>query len=521
MISALREKEWKPRFVWELKEVFWLYLFLAFLIFALLNTPNSIWDPENRKLVVTIGAIGIWRYSWWLLNLIRALIYQYVDFPRLREKADSLWESGWRPPGIHIMIVTYNEDPYTTNKVFSSLIRETRRIGVPATVYMGTATDWDEEEVTRIVDHYAGDIDFKVIFIRQAQPGKRRQIGGALRALSRNGVRGDMPVLFMDGDTILSPGCLEKCLPLFPLNPRVDALTVHGKAFVFGSRLFQEWYDLRFAQRNLMMHSHALSRKVMTLTGRMSMFRASKIVTEEFISRIESDHLKTWLWGKFSFLSGDDKSTWFCLLKDGSQMLYVPDTIVWTIERIDGRLMPRIWQNLLRWSGNMLRNNGRAIALGPQRTGAFIWWVLIDQRLSMWTSMISPLALITAGFFISPAAFYMFVIWILVTRFMLSLALFHFHGRIRMTFPFILYPNQVIGAIVKIYISFRLPLQRWSNRGIETAASGGGLNSRLRWLMARYITALYVSLLFVFILLYMNILQPPTMESLRVMLNLQ
>jgi len=33
------------------------------------------------------------------------------------------------------------------------------------------------------------------------------------------------------------------------------------------------------------------------------------VVEEEFIKAVEADYLDHWLWGRFRFLSGDDKST--------------------------------------------------------------------------------------------------------------------------------------------------------------------------------------------------------------------
>jgi len=58
------------------------------------------------------------------------------------------------------------------------------------------------------------------------------------------------------------------------------------------------------------MQSHALSGRVLTLTGRMSVFRGEHLTKIDFIRLVEADCLDHWLWGRFRFLSGDDKSTW-------------------------------------------------------------------------------------------------------------------------------------------------------------------------------------------------------------------
>ena len=95
---------------------------------------------------------------------------------------------------------------------------------------------------------------------------------------------------------------------------------------------------------------------MLTLTGRFSFFRAEHIITHEFIRLQEADFLNHWLWGTFRFLSGDDKSTWYTLLKHGVKMTYVPDASGTTIEVVEGSGTKRMVENLRRWSGNMLRN---------------------------------------------------------------------------------------------------------------------------------------------------------------------
>ncbi len=163
----------------------------------------------------------------------------------------------------------------------------------------------------------------------------------------------------------------------------MQALTTHEQAEVLnGPPWMTKWLAMRFAQRDLAMRSHALSNRVLTLTGRMSIFRGTHLLEPAFCEIIEQDHLDHWLWGTFRFLSGDDKSTWYYLLKARATLFYIPDATTITIENITGSAIDRMKENLKRWSGNTLRNGQRAIALGPRTTGFFIWWCLIDQRIA-------------------------------------------------------------------------------------------------------------------------------------------
>lgn len=196
-------------------------------------------------------------------------------------------------------------------------------------------------------------------------------------------------------------------------------------------------------------------------------------------------------------------------------MMYVPDALVWTVDVVEGDPFERSIQNLLRWSGNMLRNGSRAIALGPRRVGFFIWWCIVDQRIAMWTSLCGPLAMISAGFVISPVFFSSYVLWVLSTRLLLSMFLFYYSKRVDLAFPFILYINQLAAAVVKIYILFRLPMQRWANRQDQHLNFEETLKWRLKTLFASYLTLIYVSALFFFVLVYIGVLHPPPLDFLK------
>src|SRR5260370_9623194 len=97
-------------------------------------------------------------------------------------------------------------------------------------------------------------------------------------------------------------------------------------------------------------------------------------------------------------------------------MLYVPDAASYTIENIGDRPFQRVQQNLMRWSGNTLRNGARALALGPRRCGFFIWWCVFDQRISIWTSLCGPVMALVVSFATSFKALVAYLVWVLFTR---------------------------------------------------------------------------------------------------------
>ena len=455
--------------------------------------PSRIWDAANAPILAVLGLIGLWRYLWWMTHLVRASIYSRRVFPGIRADANTVWAGGWRPRRVHILMTTFRERRETAEAVVRALCREIRTIGQPAVIWLGSAEAADEATLLRHFQLVGDDLDIDLRIIRQQQPGKRVALALGLRAIAREGLSSNDTVAFMDGDFVLEPDALVKCLPLFASDPTLHAVTTDEEAHVIGPAWVQSWLSMRFAQRRIAMQSHALSGRVLTLTGRFSVFRATHITSESFIRLVESDHLKHWLWGTFRFLSGDDKSTWYSLLQKGLRMLYVPDARGLTIETIDGNGRQRMVDNLRRWSGNVLRNGWRAIKLGPFRMPVFIWWCLIDQRLAIWTTLLGPLLAIAGIMKLGLAFLPVYIVYVVLTRLMLALVLFAYSPRVDLNYVWCLYLNQLVNAAVKLYTLWRLPQQRWTNRGNQRADMASlGLKAQFRRSMARYLTTLSI-----------------------------
>lgn len=208
-----------------------------------------------------------------------------------------------------------------------------------------------------------------------------------------------------------------------------------------------EWHKLRFAQRHINMCSMALSKRVLTMTGRMSVFRAKVVTDPEFIADVESDSLNHWRLGTFRFLTGDDKSSWFSLMRLGYDTFYVPDAAINTVEHPPEKSFLKASRKLMyRWYGNNLRQNSRALGLGVRRLGIFTSIVLFDQRVSMWTSILGLTVAIIASFKYGGAFLLMYLLWIGMTRLILTLLLSFSGHRIGPAYPIILYYNQIVGA---------------------------------------------------------------------------
>lgn len=500
-----QQNVYTPKFKWEGYQLFNLYLYLGILFILIYNLPNSIWSPDYKQWIIMFGMLGVWRYLWWFTHFIRALIYNQVDFANLRYQVNQMLDDGWRPNRVVFMITAYTEGEHVIEKMLSSINREADIIQRPCEVYIASAGYETEKRIEKVWGWLNPSPYVKLNIVRQSIEGKRAAIGAALRTISRQGLDDDDPVVFMDADTVLTPGCVLKCIPIFAIDQNIHALTTNEKNITIKPQWLFNWFTLRFTQRSMIMQSHSFSRKVLTLTGRMSLFRGKMITDEDFIYTIEHDHLHHWLWGDFRFLSGDDKSTWYALLKRRAQMLYVPDALVYTIEEIKEPPVQRLRDNMLRWSGNILRNGWRAILLGPGKVGFFAWWCLVDQRIIMFTMMAAPFITLAGCFIHSIDWLLVYIVWILFSRLNLAFVLFYFHRRINMSFPFILYLNQFLTAGIKLYLLFRLPLQKWTNRGGQAMPMQGSKTMLIvRRIMASYITLLMLAVIGFVAIVYMQ-----------------
>ncbi len=489
--------------------LFWLVMGML----LALAMPQQAWAIKASTAVV-IGVIGAWRYSWWLVNILRGLVFRWRRFPALRRQYHALAHP--YPRRLFIMVLSYKENPQISARVFTALARELTGLPMQTTIVVSVGEEI-EARFIRGVFARAGGNAAKLMFMQQNQ-GKRVAMGHALRCIARDynhpltwtpAAKDDL-VIFMDGDSLITPGAIRRTLGFFKLDSRLGGLTTHEDAIVEnGSLLASEWYKIRFARRHAMMKSHALSGKVLTLTGRFSIFRAPTVLSEHFIRGVEADHLNHWLFGRFRFLMGDDKSTWYHLLKERWNMLYVPDVLVYSLESRTDSFFRLTIPLTFRWNGNMLRNNARALALGPGCTGFFIWFAILDQRLSMWTTLVGPvnatLLVITHSWYY--AVFYL--IWVIVTR-SLQLLVVAMNGKqiSVIDLPLQVY-DQWVGSLVKIYASYHLNQQSWSKAKAKTASQPARSLFDPARLLSRAIMALHVAIVMLLLALSVGVIHLP------------
>jgi glycosyltransferase Alg8 len=452
-------------------------------LLAAVPTPSlRVLFASHVPVWVPASVILFWRWSWTLLHWSRALIYQLWVYPGLQREAHAALIARGPVPEVSVLIATFKERPEVTRRVITSVLEELQDLRLqrrPLLIAVtGCAADDDAIRAAFTAHARSSGGPCAELNLLRGADGKRRALGAGLRHLLARGVHPDGVFVMMDGDTRLEPNALRRALPLFRLEPAIHALTTNEHARVEAPSWFSEWIHMRHGQRHVYNCSLALSRRLLCLTGRYSVFRGSAL-DEQFIDIVKNDSVEHWLWGRYELLSGDDKSTWFHLLSQGRRLIYAPDCAVVTYEQVSGSCLVRAYHNLRRWGGNMVRNSQRAISLGPSRLGLFCWWCLVDQRISIWTTLIGPTAvayMLTRDRADLVAAY---LLWVLCSRLVRSIPAW-LHGR-RVSFFYA--PVTVLsdwaGALVKLWVLAFPARQFWHNRGARELDSTRG-NARLR-----------------------------------------
>ncbi|QXT38138.1 glycosyltransferase [Gymnodinialimonas ceratoperidinii] len=415
---------------------------------------------------LTIGFIAFWRYSWWLCHQLRARIYLKRVFPRMRREAEASQQLVRR---VYAVVLSYKIPDDYFIRCYESVIDAAVESRVPTTIVASITSDRDRRLLNRVYFSAGCPENVEIVAQFQLGAGKRAAIGEALRVVARDLPPSRSVTILMDGDVVLERDAISRVLPFFSADPDLAAVTTNNDAYVHGSFLTRNWYALRLAQRHTIMASMALSRKLLVLTGRYSLFRTDIATSSDLIAQVEDDSTDHWRLGEIKFLTGDDKSTWFNVLRRGGKMLYVPDVASFGQEELPspGRFIPSTTQLMRRWFGNMLRTNGRAIALGPSSIGLFVWWSLIDQRLSIWTSLAGPFATLLLAIFISPVFIFYYLAWAILTRTVMSIGAAMNYGRFSASWPFLMYYNQIWGAFMKSWILFHPDRQSWTRQAIS------------------------------------------------------
>lgn len=454
------------------------WLGLAAVLLAQL--PDRVLDSGDVAFLASMGALGLWRWSWGGLHMVRALVYTRRIFPAIRKRAEADLSVAGRHVGV--VILSWKMGDEMNAAVYGNLFRDILDNGGGGTVVAAVSSQHD----MALIGHVHRQIDpqgkIRLAFTLQDGSGKRAAMADALAKLRDLGLPPDCPGILMDGDTLVAPGLIRATAPILLHQPKVGALTVDNTPIVAGTTLDREWYRLRMAQRHVTMGSMAMSGRVLVLTGRWSMFRSQILTDANFAANLLEDVIHHPRLGRIVMLTGDDKSTWRWVVEQGWDVTYVPDAVIYCLESLPGKGFVADTIGLQkRWFGNMVRGGMKALALGRARLGTFAWIALWDQRVSTWTPLFGLVFFGLAGAIHDSVFFLVFALWIMLTRTVHSALVGAIAGRWHPAFAPLTYYGQIVGSGIKIFVSHNPNVQKWTrqNTGAKDSAATMRADSRL------------------------------------------
>lgn len=299
----------------KLSDIYGWFFLIFCLFFMWFLVGEGQFGNEHKKIIFFLGVLGVWRYSNSIVHYLRGMYFLHWKFPRMRMQVSSLGRDSM-PSKIFMVVTSFRIPAHTTYEVYQSVFQECLRIQVSVTVVISIVEKGDEYLIKDIFSREVGaNKNVNLVIVRTRGVGKREGLAHAFKAVSRCMPAGDAVVGVVDGDTKLLEGCIKNAVSFFSYLPSVGGITTDEYCRVEGGNLISHWHTMRFIQRHINMCSMALSRRVLTMTGRLSFFRAKIIIHPDFIADVREDHLEHWRLGRFKFLTGDDKSNWFNLIR--------------------------------------------------------------------------------------------------------------------------------------------------------------------------------------------------------------
>ena len=139
----------------------------------------------------------------------------------------------------------------------------------------------------------------------------------------------------------------------------------------------------------------------------------------------------------------------------------------------------------------------------------------MDQRLSIWTTLVGPTGALLLAISGRPDFIVVYLFWIMMTRLLAAALLGLARRRFSTLWPVLLYYNQIIGALVKIHVSFRTNQQKWTRQQIIVEAGDQGAIRRQR-LISAALQTVYVSVFALAVAFATKVLPIPDATVLRI-----
>lgn len=439
-----------------------IFLNIFIVAFLLVCSYSFLQLANSTAIILGLGIIGVWRHGWGIINFARAVHYKSLAS---RQHKTQITTDG----SLVVVVTFYNQNKEEVTAVTKALADAVFELPIPIYLICAHRTDDQRSIFER---EFKSRRNTALNFCRQNGLGKREALADCLTIAKSSyfpKTREKSCVLLIDGDTIVTQDAIEQSIAHLQQDRHLGAVVVNEIPFSKGSQLFNQWRMLRSLERNKLMCSFALSGRVLVLTGRFCMYRGDIILQNDVINRLRKDFIRLKDM-HISLLTGDDKTTWLEVIRRKKLMRYLPYSYIFPIEapNLTNGFVRCTYRLTNRYSGNMARANLHKDAwIGVKHTHHFAFG-LLDQRISMWTGLLTPLTLLYLLLFNHFGIFIVVLTYTLLIKHVQALALWLLSGKYDPWYPYLIFYNQVLSSLIKVRAFAYLHRQSWTNQEIST-----------------------------------------------------
>ncbi|KKP36831.1 MAG: family 2 glycosyl transferase [Candidatus Peregrinibacteria bacterium GW2011_GWF2_33_10] len=423
-----------------------------------------------------LGAIGIYRWSVWIIKKVVAKKYKFIN------------ENGYSNT-LSIVVPVYNEDPNVFERALESWINNRPDEIIAVIDYT------DKICIEKFKEFQKENKNSKLIITEK--PGKRKALADGIKIAQYN------IIALVDSDTIWDPNI--KNTLLFPFDdslvggvgPRQDVLETNTLA----RRLFNIHLDHRYFDE--MTYLATVGDALTCISGRTALYRKEAI--KDLCNELENETF----WG-VKCISGDDKCITRLVQEKGWKVRYQANVRVLTPGAPD---LLTFFKQQIRWTRNSYRSDLKSLM------GKWIWkrekflaYHMIDRFTQPFTLILGPIyfifSIVWGHWLISGI---LLIWWHLSRGIKLYPHLKHRPSDI-LILPFYIFTTYLI-AILKIYVLITIRQQgwitRWDKSRLQVEVNINNILRLFKLIMPHFAIASIIILLSFGIVKYKNVVAVP------------
>lgn len=373
-----------------------------------------------------LGAVGIWRWSVWLIKKWYAGHYQAP--------------TGHFEAPVAVVTPVYNEDPM----IFERALTSWKENGV---VEIVAVIDYTDETCIAIFKKFSESLAGARLVVTKI-PGKRPALADGVRVVTQPFVA------LVDSDTIWGPGTRAAAVAPFA-DPKVGGVATRQsvlEAQTLPQRVFNSQLTMRYLEELPFMVARG-GTVITCISGRTAFYRRAAILPL-------LDDLVHETFGGQPVVSGDDKRLTYLVESAGWRVAFQQSAHVYTPGM-------RTWRTFLkqrvRWSRNSWRADLRTL------TQRWVWQhprfalYLLDRAVQPFAQTLAPLFLVVGVYFQQWLPIFIIVSWWHIGRAIRMWPVFKRRPQEIFRLPLYVLINFFIG-VMKIYALVTLNRQGWMTR---------------------------------------------------------